>query len=240
MFDSLTCRTHDSAADSSWSPAEEHIGEQVTWPGLHMLWSRVQASAHGGQLGGQLGGSRSISAVGGEPSRRSFSKERSTFLILSSLWPVASTWTSSPLLSRLICWNLIFILIMASASHPLIYLFSIRSELSHTALFFFFYHLLLIKVNHEKSVKGGRGPGMRQICLAFTSHNDSQLNSHINCWSPVWMVPLVVVLLHMDSRDPADTFSSCPWLQSLYVTRIENGVVTGSTTGCCLPDLSPS
>ncbi len=38
----------------------EHIGEQASWSGLHMLGSGVQAvnvaPAHGGQLGGTSGG----------------------------------------------------------------------------------------------------------------------------------------------------------------------------------------
>lgn len=68
--------------------------------------------------------------------------------------------------------------------------------------------------------KWRKGAMMRQFCLAFTSHNDSQLNSHINCWSPVWMVPLVVVL-HTNTKDPVGTFSSCPWLQSYMLLEVK-------------------
>lgn len=40
-------------------------------------------------------------------------------------------------------------------------------------------------------VKRRKGPGTRQISLAFPSHNASHLNSPTYCWSPFWMVPLM-------------------------------------------------
>lgn len=46
-----------------------------------------------------------------------------------------------------------------------------------------------LKKNKRK--KRSRGPGTRQISLAFPPHNGSHLNFPIYCWSPVWMVPLM-------------------------------------------------
>lgn len=99
-------------------------------------------------------------------------------------------------------------------------LFSTGIKSSHTALFF--NHLVHIKVTHERMVKRRKGPGTRQISLAFPSHNASHLNvpyiaDHHSEWCLWWSV--VFVVPHMNSKDPGDTFSSfCLWLQS-YLER---------------------
>lgn len=92
-------------------------------------------------------------------------------------------------------WNVIFLCLsyetpysLFPPTHPT-NLFSTGIKSSHAALFFS--HLAHIKVTHERMVKKRKGPGMRQISLAFPSHNASHLNSPIYCWSPFWMVSLM-------------------------------------------------
>ncbi len=118
-----------------------------------------------------------------------------TLLCISSspsLFPLPSP----PFLGRLIHW-LKCDFLMKLHSPPRIpfpptrptNLFSTGIKSSHAALFF--NHLVHIKVSHERMVKRRKGPGTRQISLAFPSHNASHLNSPIYCWSPFWMVPLM-------------------------------------------------
>lgn len=214
-----------SAAGSSRAPAVEHVGEQTSWSGLHMLRSGVQAVSvtpvHGGQLGGTWevgsvhgrwgGGSCSTSIVpGGQELSRTqqesggpflksdqlallFSHPAHFILLYISSSPSLFPRSSLPFLSLVdwyTGWNVIFLCVLWDSVLTLLFpipptrpanLFSAGIKLSHSALFF--NHLVHIKVTHERMAKRRKGPGTRQISLAFPSHNASHLNSPIYCWS---------------------------------------------------------
>lgn len=133
----------------------------------------------------------------------------------------------------------------ASLSHPLIslqpifYLNSIE-----TRRFVFPSSSPHQSLSWKKLVRRTKGPGTRQICLAFTPHNASHLNFPIYCWSPVWMVPLMKCCFcgssHESQRPLGDIL--LPSLTSKLYVRGHDGMegrdVTRSTAGCCLPNLS--
>lgn len=194
-----------------------------------------------------------------------FSKERSTgapFLTPRSRYPALRLLLAAPLhsilhsvpfLGRLIQWLkcdfLVFllwncILPLAFPSHPLIPPTYSPLELNQATPLCF-----SIIMSTSKSLTSGwlerrKGPGMRQISLAFPSHNASHLNPPIYCWShPEWYPWWSVVFVpHMNSKDRRIHFPLFVFNVRVErdVSKWQNWRVTRSTFGCCLPAFSPS
>lgn len=177
-----------------------------TWRGGGSWWWGVGSCSTSIVPGGQEL-SRTQQESGG-----AFSKERSTgapFLTPRSLYPalyllltlpLSSILPSFPFLGRLIHWLKCDFLVsplwncilpLACPSHPLIPLTYSPLELNRAMPLCFSIILSTSKSLMRRWLKRRKGPGMRQISLAFPSHNASHLNSPIYCWSPFWMVPLM-------------------------------------------------